>query len=514
MSPASDERPVNDQTAPDRPAPDHAPPDRHTTDDVQQGPQGRLALVTGATGYIGGELVPKLLESGWRVRVLSRSAAKVRSGAWGDAVTSGHAAPGQVEVVEGDASDQKDLHEAMQDVDVAWYLLHSMGDGSGSFTDAERDMATAFARAAADAHIGRIVYLGGLHPAGQELSEHLSSRVEVGRILLDSGVPTAVLQAGVVLGSGSQSFVMLRHLAERLPGATGPRWLQNRIQPIAVDDVLHYLVAAADLPPEVSREFDVAGPDVLTYGDMLRSYARAVGLGPRPVVTAPVTTPRSAARWVSLVTPVRYELARPLVGSLLNEAVASESDLSRVVGEPHGGATSFTDAVQRAVAGMDTRRWHRTLALTSAAVTVTAAVGVAATDPDSRWYQALHKPSWQPPPLAFPLVWTPLYADIAAISALCLADLAEEGELGAWRRYAAALGVNLALNAGWSLTFFRSHRLTPAVAVAAALAASSADLVRRTDAVGRERAVVLSPYAAWTGFATVLTAAIRRLNRN
>ncbi|AKT52505.1 DNA-binding protein [Arsenicicoccus sp. oral taxon 190] len=472
-------------------------------------------MVTGGTGYVGGEVVAALLDQGWRVRVLSRSAGKVQRTSWGDAITDDDGAvdarAGQVEVVEGDASDPADLRRALDGVDVAWYLLHSMGEGT-DFQQQEREMAQAFADAARAAAVSRIVYLGGLHPQGEELSEHLASRVEVGEILLGSGVPTAALQAGVVLGDESQSFVMLRHLAERLPGAIAPRWLRNTIQPIAADDVVHYLVAAADLPADVNRTFDVAGPDVISYADMMKRYAAVMGLGPRPVVTAPVTTPRLAARWIGLVTPVPYALAQPLIGSLLHDTVASECDLADLVGEPQGGATGFEAAVRRAAQGQDTRRWRHTVSATGLAVLATAAVGSLVTDPSSRWYRRLSKPSWQPPSWAFPVAWTALYADIALVSALTIADLAETDREEEARAYARALGLNLMLNAGWSAVFFGAKQLRPAAVEAVVLAASSADLVRRAAGVSPEKGVALAPYALWTAFAAALTAELARRN--
>lgn len=243
----------------------------------------RLALVTGASGYVGAHLVPRLLDAGWRVRVLARTPDKLDA-SWRE----------RVEVSQGDATDAGDVRRALAGVDVAYYLLHSM-DSRGDFARRDRDLARTFADAAARERVGRLVYLGGLHPEGVELSEHLGSRVEVGEILLASGVPTAVLQAGVVLGDGSASFDMLRHLTERLPIAFGPRWLKSRIRPIAVSDALYYLVAAADLPADVNRTLDLGMPEVLTYADMMRRYARAVGLARRRIGTVPVLTPELAS---------------------------------------------------------------------------------------------------------------------------------------------------------------------------------------------------------------------------
>lgn len=202
-------------------------------------------LVTGASGYIGGHLVAALLRDGQQVRVLTRHADGLRAEPW----------VGQVEVVEGDASAAADCRRALAGVEAAYYLLHSM-DGGSDFVRRERDMASTFASAAEYSRVARIVYLGGLHPGG-ELSEHLGSRVEVGKVFLAGAVPAVVFQAGVVLGAGSASFDMLRHLTERLPAMVAPRWVQNRIQPIAIADVLHYLVGALRLPADVNRTFDI-----------------------------------------------------------------------------------------------------------------------------------------------------------------------------------------------------------------------------------------------------------------
>jgi uncharacterized protein YbjT (DUF2867 family) len=300
----------------------------------------RRALVTGVTGYIGSRLVPRLLDEGWQVRVLTRKASKVADRWWRD----------QVEVVEGDAASAEVLASALAGVDVAYYFLHSM-DGEGGFVERDRQLARTFGVAAFEAEVGRIVYLSGLHPDEGPLSDHLASRVEVGDLLMASGVPTAVLQAAVILGSGSASFEMLRHLTTRLPVMVTPKWLDNRIQPIAVRDVLYYLVRAADLPPEANRTFDIGGSEVLTYRDMIKRFAKVAGLMPRTIVTVPVLTPFLASQWVGFVTPVPTGVAKPLVGSLLHEVVCHEHDLDDLVGAPPGGPLSFDRAVADAIAG-------------------------------------------------------------------------------------------------------------------------------------------------------------------
>lgn len=306
-------------------------------------PMDRSALVTGATGYIGSRLVPSLLDAGWRVRVLTRSADRVSSRAWAD----------DVEIVEGDAASREVLDRACAGVEVAYYLLHSM-DAKGGFVERDRELALTFGLAAQGAGVSRIVYLSGLHPRGR-LSDHLASRVEVGDVLMASGVPTAVLQAAVIIGAGSASFEMLRHLTQRLPVMVAPAWLDNQIQPIAVRDVLAYLVAAADLPPDVNRTFDIGGPEVLTYRRMIERYAAAAGLTPRWVVTVPVLTPSLASQWVGLVTPVPTGLAKPLVGSLVHDVVCSEHDIDTLLPDAAPRRLGFETAVAAALAGGDER---------------------------------------------------------------------------------------------------------------------------------------------------------------
>ncbi|QXJ22243.1 SDR family oxidoreductase [Actinomadura graeca] len=306
--------------------------DRGTDDDG-----GLLCLVTGASGYIGGRLVPELLDAGHTVRCMVRSARRLRDHPWA----------GRVEIVEADATDPEATARAMDGVDVAYYLIHAIG-GNGGFADTDRKAARTFAAAARDAGVGRLVYLGGMDPE-EELSPHLRSRAEVGQIMLGSGVPAVWLRAAVIIGSGSASFEMLRYLTERLPVMVTPKWVHTRIQPIAIRDVLHYLVASATLPAEVSRGFDIGGPDILTYADMMRRYAAVAGLKRRVIVPVPLLSPWLSSLWVGGITPVPGALARPLVESLRNEVVCSENDIARYVPPPPEGPIGFDRSVALAL---------------------------------------------------------------------------------------------------------------------------------------------------------------------
>jgi uncharacterized protein YbjT (DUF2867 family) len=295
-------------------------------------------LVTGATGYIGGRLVPELLAAGHRVRVMTRSPDRLRDHPWA----------GGVEVARADATDATRVAEACAGVDVVYYLIHALGSGP-EFEETDRRTAHVMADAARAAGVGRLVYLGGLTPADEELSPHLRSRAEVADILLGSGVPTAVLRAAVVLGSGSASFEMLRHLTERLPVMVTPRWVHTRIQPIAVRDVLRYLVGCATLPREVHRGFDIGGPDRMTYAEMMQRYAAVAGLPRRRLIPVPVLTPSLSSHWVGLVTPVPASIARPLVESLRNTVVCGEHDIAAYIPDPPEGLLDFDRAVRLAI---------------------------------------------------------------------------------------------------------------------------------------------------------------------
>ncbi len=320
-------------------------------------------LVTGATGYVGGRLVPRLLAESHQVRCLARSAGRLRDLPWAD----------QVEVVEGDVTTGAGLDRALDGIEVAYYLVHALGQHD--FERIDRESAEDFVAAAARSGVRRVVYLGGPTPhdthAGQvggpasgpgqaaghsrdnvthPASAHLRSRAEVADILLAGAVPAVVLRAAVMIGSGSASFEMLRYLTERLPVMVTPRWVSNRIEPIAIRDVLRYLVAAATaFPDHVNRAFDIGGGEVLRYVDMMRRYAEVAGLPHRVILPVRPLTPALSALWVGLVTPVPGAIARPLVASLIHEAVAHEHDIADYIPDPPGGLTGVDESIRLAL---------------------------------------------------------------------------------------------------------------------------------------------------------------------
>jgi uncharacterized protein YbjT (DUF2867 family) len=298
-------------------------------------------LVTGASGYIGGRLAPRLVAEGHDVRVLVRNPDSLLGAPWAT----------EVEIVTGDLTDRDSLDDAMRDVEVVYYLVHAMTSGKG-FERIESVSARNVASAAREAGVRRIVYLGGLHPKTGKLSPHLRSRVQVGRILLASGVPTVAFQAGTVIGSGSASFEMIRHLTDVLPYMPAPKWVRNFIQPIAVRDVLHYLINAVHLPDDVNRTFDIGGPDVLRYGQMMNGYALEAGLRQRPIASLPVLTPWLASQWVNLVTPIPRALAVPIIASLQYDCVVTESDIEYYIPQPEGGLTGYRASVRLALGKM------------------------------------------------------------------------------------------------------------------------------------------------------------------
>jgi uncharacterized protein YbjT (DUF2867 family) len=299
-------------------------------------------LVTGATGYIGARLVPQLLDQGHEVVCMTRSPAKLDDRPWRS----------QVRIAVADVMDRHSLKEALVGIDTAFYLVHQMADGKG-FADRDRTGAENFRDAAAEAGLGRIVYLGGIAPGGSGLSPHLASRVEVGAILSGGDTPVTELRAAVIIGSGSLSFEMLRYLVEVLPVMTTPRWVRTRCQPIAVRDVLRALTATVSDPTPGHRVIEVGGPDVLTYHDMMRIYAEEAGLRKRVVIPVPVLSPGLSSLWVGLVTPLPPRVARPLVESLRHEVMVAGGGTGLDF-EP----TPYREAVRRALdTGPAATRW-------------------------------------------------------------------------------------------------------------------------------------------------------------
>jgi uncharacterized protein YbjT (DUF2867 family) len=279
-------------------------------------------LVTGATGYIGGRLIPELLARGHEVRAMARTPAKLADRPWRD----------QVEVVRGDVFDAASLDGACEGMDAVHYLVHSMGaSGDGDFASRDREAAANVRDAAARAGVRRLVYLGGLGDDDEDLSEHLRSRHEVGRTLADGPVPVTELRAAIIIGSGSMSFEMLRHLVEVLPVMTAPKWVDTRVQPIAVRDVLAYLVEVLDVGATAGQVLEIGGPDVMTYRELMHTYAEVAGLRRRVIVPVPVLTPRLSSLWIGLVTPLPSGVARPLVQSLVNEVVVRDDRIRELI---------------------------------------------------------------------------------------------------------------------------------------------------------------------------------------
>jgi uncharacterized protein YbjT (DUF2867 family) len=271
-----------------------------------------LILLTGGSGYVGGRLIPLLETQEVKLRCLARMPEKMRT----------RVNPG-TELVQGDVLDSVALDRALSGVHTAYYLVHSMS-GSKDFEKEDRQAATNFAQAAKKAGAQRIIYLGGLGDDNDpNLSPHLRSRHEVGKILRESGVETVEFRASLVIGTGSLSFDLVKALTNRLPVMICPRWLSTPTQPIAVDDVLAYLLAAKDLPPGPSRVFEIGCPEVTTYGGMIREYARQKGLR-RWLISVPVLTPYLSSLWLALVTPTAFEIGRHLIEGLKNPTVVQD----------------------------------------------------------------------------------------------------------------------------------------------------------------------------------------------
>ncbi len=331
--------------------------------------QARKILVTGASGYVGGRLVTALLADGADVRVFVRDANKAQSHSWAN----------QVEIATGNASDFQSTKDALTGVHTAYYLLHSINLGP-NFDEIESAMARNFAKAAQSCGVSQIVYLGGINN-DEKTSKHLTSRANTGKELATTSVPVLELRAGIIIGSGSASFEMLRHLTHRLPVMTTPKWVSNKTHPIAIRDVLWYLRNCAKLEKPVSGVFDIGGPEVLTYADMMQKFAKLSGLRKRLIIKVPVLTPKLSSLWIGFVTPVPTSLARPLVGSLISEVVADpKKSIDKLIPKPAEGLIDVDGAVKLALSNVSSNtvstRWSD------------------ATLPTAPWQKAQSDPEW------------------------------------------------------------------------------------------------------------------------
>lgn len=281
-------------------------------------------LVTGATGYVGGRLIPKLLDSGYRVRAMGRSTAKLECRPW--------ARHPSAEVVKGDVLDPESLKKAAEGCWAMFYLVHSMNPQQANFAETDRIAAQNMAAAAAAAGLERIIYLGGLGEATDpSLSKHLRSRLEVADILRSGPVPVTFLRAAMILGSGSASFEILRYLVDRLPVMITPRWVRTPCQPIAIRNVLNYLQGCLEHEETAGQTFDIGGPDVLTYRDLIRIYAEEAHLPKRRIIPVPVLTPRLSAHWIHFVTPVPASIAIPLTEGLRNAVICKDNRIRSII---------------------------------------------------------------------------------------------------------------------------------------------------------------------------------------
>lgn len=286
--------------------------------------QAKPILMTGGTGYVGGRLIPRLLDGGYRIRAMARSPERLLCRPWGRHPN--------LEVVTGDALDCEAFVRAARGCDTAYYLIHSMNAQKGKFAEADRIAAANMVAAAEENGLSRIIYLGGLGEQDHEaLSKHLKSRHEVEEIIMAGAVPVTNLRAAMILGSGSASFEMLRYLVDRLPLMITPRWVETPCQPISIRNVLDYLEGCLEVPETVGQTLDIGGPDILAYRDLIRIYAEEAGLSKRRIVPVPVLTPWLSAKWIHLVTPVPASIAQPLAEGLSIPVVCKDNRIHAMV---------------------------------------------------------------------------------------------------------------------------------------------------------------------------------------
>lgn len=299
-------------------------------------------LVTGATGYIGGRLIPELLEQSYRVRVLVRDSTRLRGRCWSD----------RVEIAEGDVAKPDTLREALRDIGAAYYFIHAMHAGS-DYLDRDIDAAGNFGSACRESGVQRIIYLGGLGDPQVALSEHLRSRQITGDVLRESGVPVTEFRAAVIVGSGSASFEIIRYLTDRLPVMICPRWVYTHIQPIAVGDVLAYLVQALSTPESIGRIIEIGGADVMTYAGTMLQYAKVRGLR-RVLIPVPILSPTLSSHWVHWVTPVSARIARPLIEGVRNDTVVQDDSAGKIF--PDIQPVNYETAVKEALSSLQASR--------------------------------------------------------------------------------------------------------------------------------------------------------------
>lgn len=297
-----------------------------------------VIAVFGATGYVGGRFVPSLLEKGWKCRAVGRSLDKLKSRPWANHPN--------IELVKADVSDASSLETALKGVRAAYYLIHSMNPSEKDYKEADRKAASNFRQAAERNAVQQIIYLAGLGDDEDALSDHLKSRREVESILKSGSVPVTIFRAAMIIGSGSASFEILRYLVDRLPVMITPKWVNTPSQPIAIRNVLTYLIECLNHEATLGRTFDIGGPDILTYDELMRIYAVKAGLPRRLIIPVPVLTPRLSSYWIHLVTPVPASIAKPLAEGLKNPVICRNKDILTIIPQQ---LLSAEEAMERAL---------------------------------------------------------------------------------------------------------------------------------------------------------------------